>query len=184
MEKEIINTDIEKLKYPVGKFIKPDIFTKQQISDWITIIEQLPSKLRKEVEHLSDEQLDTPYRPDGWTVRQVVHHLGDSHMNSYLRFHWTLTEDKPTIKPYFEDRWAELPDTKFAPIEMSLNLIAALHFRWVYSLKLMNENDFNKIYIHPEYGKEFDLKTALGSYAWHCDHHLAHITELKKRMGW
>ncbi|MGD1045503.1 MAG: YfiT family bacillithiol transferase [Bacteroidota bacterium] len=175
---------IEELKYPIGKFVKPNTFTPEILSQYIHTIELFPSKLRTEVEKLTDEQLDTPYRPDGWTIRQVVHHCADSHMNSVTRFKLALTEDKPTIKPYFEDRWAELADSKSMPIEPALKILEGLHQRWVVLLKSLTKEDLEKSFIHPEHGKELRLNATLGIYAWHCNHHLAHITSLKQLRLW
>jgi hypothetical protein len=133
---------------------------------------------------MTEAQLDTPYRDSGWTVRQVLHHVPDSHMNAYIRFKWTLTEDTPTIKPYFEERWANLEDTRVTPVDISMNMLDALHQRWVLLMKAMKDDDFKRIYIHPQYGKQFSLEGVLGLYAWHGKHHLAHITKLKERMRW
>ena len=179
----ITTTDIEQLKFPIGKFSKPDSFTKELLALFISDIESFPQKLQQEVAHLNGQQLDTPYRPEGWTIRQVVHHCADSHMNSIIRFKLALTEEQPVIKPYFEDKWAELPDYKL-PIEPSLLLLEGLHFRWTILLKSFKEADLEKKFIHPEHSKEFRLNEAIGMYAWHCNHHLAHVTELKKREGW
>jgi hypothetical protein len=175
--------DIQKLKFPIGEFSPLDGYTAEQLDSYINDIEILPSQLRKELRELNDEQLDTPYRPEGWTIRQVVHHIPDSHMNAFIRFKRTLTEDSPTISPYYEDRWAELPDAKL-PVEISLSLIEAVHKRWALLLRALKEKDFEKKYIHPEYKKTFVLSEALHMYSWHGKHHLAHITELKRRMGW
>ncbi len=175
--------DIQKLKFPIGEFSPLENYTMEQIDSYIKDIEALPLRLRKEVENLSDDRLDTPYRPDGWTIRQVVHHIPDSHMNAFIRFKLTLTEDNPVIRPYYEDRWANLSDAKM-PAEVSLNLTEAVHKRWVNILENMSLEDFEKKYMHPEYKKTFSLNEALHLYSWHCKHHLAHITELKKRMGW
>jgi hypothetical protein len=132
---------------------------------------------------MTDEQLETPYRDGGWTVRQTVHHIADSHMNSYTRFRLALTEDKPTIKPYNEKDWAELIDARTGAIELSLSLIEAMHARWVMLLRSMAPEDFRRPFIHPEYGeRRLDWNTLL--YGWHCRHHLAHITRLRERMGW
>ena len=179
----ITTTDLEQLKFPIGKFSKPDSFTKELLTLFISDIESFPQKLQQEVAHLNEQQLDTPYRPEGWTIRQVVHHCADSHMNSIIRFKLALTEEQPVIKPYLEDKWAELQDYKL-PIEPSLQLLEGLHFRWAILLKSFNEADLERKFIHPEHGKEFCLDEAIGMYAWHCNHHLAHITELKKREGW
>lgn len=166
--------EIQQLKFPVGEFTPLDNYSKENLDSYIKDIEALPSQLRKEVESLLDEKLDTRYRPDGWTVRQVVHHLPDSHMNAFIRFKLTLTEDNPTIRPYYEDRWAKLSDSKM-PVDVSLDIIDALHKRWIYLLKNMTAEDFERKYTHPEYKKVFTLKEALHMYSWHCKHHLAHI---------
>ena len=174
----------EEQKYPIGKFVKPEAFTPEILSRYIQDIELFPSRMRAEVETLTEEQLDTAYRPGGWTIRQVLHHCADSHMNSFVRFKLTLTEDTPTIKPYFEDRWAELEDSKRMPVEPSLKLLEGLHARWVVLLQSLTTEDFAKRYIHPERGKEVRLDATLGIYAWHCHHHLAHITTLKRSKQW
>lgn len=176
--------NLEALKYPVGNFAPPKDTSPAIRSQWIEDIANLPAQVRAAVVGLSDEQLETPYRPGGWTLRQVVHHLPDSHMNSYMRFRLALTEENPTIRPYEEARWAELPDAKSAPVDLSLDLLDALHKRWVVLLKAMTEADFQKTFLHPESGRTFRLATVLALYAWHSRHHLAHITETKKRMGW
>ncbi|MEK6570441.1 MAG: YfiT family bacillithiol transferase, partial [Bacteroidota bacterium] len=142
-----------------------------------------PANLRGAVRGLSDRQLDTPYRPGGWTVRQVVHHVPDSHLNAYIRFKLALTENEPTIKPYEQQLWAELPDARTGPIEMSLALLEALHKRWVLLLQSLNPSDFNRTFRHPELGL-MTLDRTLALYAWHGRHHVAHITSLRERMGW
>jgi hypothetical protein len=176
--------DIEQLKYPIGKFSRPAEISQSDISRWIAEIEALPAQVREAVRSLNDTQLDTPYRPEGWTVRQVVHHLPDSHMNSYIRFKLALTEDNPTIKPYFEERWAQLPDGKSAPINLSLALLEALHKRWVLTLRYITAEQWQRTFFHPDHKKDLRIDGVLALYAWHGKHHLAHITELKKRMGW
>lgn len=175
---------LEKLKYPIGKVNIPAEITINDISKWISIIENHPEKIRKLVKSLDDNQLDTPYRPDGWTVRQVIHHLGDSHTNSYIRFKWTLTEDKPVIKAYFEDRWAELSDSKNGSIELGLDYLKVLHAKWVYLLKELTNDDLKKYFIHPETNAEVTLAKNIGIYAWHCEHHYQHINQLLIRKGW
>jgi uncharacterized damage-inducible protein DinB len=170
-------------RYPIGKFDKAIIVTKEMRNDFIKTIESLPALLRKEVENLSQQQLDTPYRDGGWTIRQVVHHLPDSHINSYARFKLALTEDNPQIKTYVEHLWAELPDTFNTPIEVSLNLLEAVHTRWTILLRLLTDEKYASTFQHPEWGN-ISLSTTLALYAWHSKHHLAHITELKKKMGW
>jgi uncharacterized damage-inducible protein DinB len=142
----------------------------------------LPKKIRQAVSDLSEEQLDTPYRPEGWTVRQVVHHVADSHLNSYCRFKLALTEDVPTIRPYYEDRWAELADSKL-PIEDSLKILEGVHSRWVSFLNSLTDEDFQRKLNHPESG-EWTIEKFLGLYDWHSKHHTAHITSLRERNGW
>ncbi len=171
------------LRYPVGRFQSPDEITAAHRAEWLNDLEALPAKLTAAVAGLDDRQLDTPYRPGGWTVRQVVHHYADSHANSYVRFRLALTEDAPVIKPYDEQRWAELPDAKSAPISVSLTLLSALHQRWVLLLRSLDDQTFARTFIHPELG-EMRLDKTLGLYAWHCHHHVAHITNLRARQGW
>ena len=171
------------LRYPIGKYKPPASIQPKDREAWIREMEQLPANMRQAVAGLNDTQLDTPYRPGGWTVRQVVHHVPDSHLNSYTRFRLALTEDSPMIKPYEESAWAELPDAKSAPIDVSLNLLEALHQRFVRLLRSMDENAFARVFQHPEWGK-IRLDWTLGLYAWHSRHHVAHITALRQREGW
>jgi uncharacterized damage-inducible protein DinB len=171
------------LCYPIGKFEKPAFFTVENRESFIQTLEQLPQMLQDAVESLDDEQLDTPYREGGWTVRQVVHHLADSHLNSYTRFRLALTEENPTIRPYNEQKWAELDDAKHAPIFSSLGLLDGLHQRWTILLRSFSPADWKRTFFHPESGKmTLDMATAL--YAWHSSHHVAHITALRERKGW
>ncbi|MCB0730350.1 MAG: putative metal-dependent hydrolase [Ignavibacteriae bacterium] len=176
--------DIEKLKYPIGKFQKPVEFTDEKISEFINVLETLPRNIKLQVTNLTEDQLDTQYRPNGWTIRQVVNHIADSHMNSLIRFKLALTEKNPTIKPYFEDRWAELIDSKNIPINSAVKMIEGIHERWVVLLKSFTQNDWERTFYHPESKREISLKENLAIYAWHSLHHLAHITELKKRNSW
>lgn len=170
-------------RYPIGKFDKNIIVTPETRKDFINTIETLPGKLRKEVETLSQIQLDTPYRDGGWTLRQVVHHLPDSHLNAYVRFKLALTEDNPQIKTYEEHLWAELPDTFNTPTEVSLQLLHSVHTRWVFLLNALSDKQFERTFQHPDWGN-ITLSRTLALYAWHSKHHLAHITELKKKMSW
>ncbi|MCK0132542.1 putative metal-dependent hydrolase [Flavobacteriaceae bacterium F08102] len=171
-------------KYPIGKVTIPKPITSSHIREWISVLEDFPDQLVKLVIDFSEKQLDTPYRPEGWTVRQVVHHLSDSHFNAYIRFKMALTEVKPIIKPYYEDRWAALRDSKKAPIELSLNTLSSLHAKWVYFLKELSANELQHTFIHPTTHKETSLAETIGYYAWHCVHHYAHINNLKTRMKW
>ncbi len=177
-------TEPDKLQYPIGRFVKPDIVTQELIAKYISIISEFPDKLKHEVAYLSNEQLDTVYRPQGWTIRQVIHHCADSHINSFTRFKLALTEERPTIKPYCGDKWAELADSKAMPVEASLILLEGLHYRWTYLLNSLTNIELDREFIHPEYNKTIKLKDNIAMYAWHCEHHLAHITELKKSRNW
>ena len=171
------------LRYPVGPFEFAGTLSNGERQTLIDQIAATPEKMRTAVGGLSDEQLNTPYRPEGWTVRQVVHHVPESHMNSYVRFKLAITEEEPTIKPYFEDRWAQLDDAQQAPIELSLNLLDGLHERWVWFLRTLKDADFQRTFRHPELGT-VSLDKNIALYAWHGRHHVAHITSLRERMGW
>jgi hypothetical protein len=151
-------------------------------AQWIEVIASAPSRYRAAVEGLSAAELDTAYRPEGWTIRQVVHHVADSHMNSYIRFKVALTEDQPAIRPYFEDRWGELPDAKGGDVELSLALIDALHARWVVMLRGLNVVDLQRTFYHPESKEVVQLDLNIGIYAWHSEHHLAHIALAKAKF--
>jgi DinB superfamily len=175
---------LEELRYPIGQFGYRGLQTAEQRRGCIERIDAAPRLVRRAVEGLSDPQLDTPYRDGGWTVRQVVHHLPDSHLNAYARFRLAITEPTPTIRPYLEHRWAELPDARTAPAELSLSLLEALHRRWVLLLRSFGSAEWELRYMHPEHGREWTLDEALAMYAWHGEHHTAHITGLRTRMGW
>jgi hypothetical protein len=174
---------MEDLRYPIGRWKPEDNVSDELRNAWILDIASCPKHLRQAVAGLNVEQLDTPYRPEGWTVRQVTHHVPDSHLNAYVRFKLALTEEKPTIKPYDEARWAELPDSR-TPIEVSLDLLDSLHERWLRLLGSMTADQYRRSFIHPEHGREMRLDNVLGLYSWHSRHHVAHITSLRKRMGW
>jgi hypothetical protein len=180
MEEKIVND----LRYPIGKFAFEAPSTDDQRRGWIDDIAGLPALVRGAVNGLDDARLDTTYRPGGWTVRQVVHHLPDSHLNSYLRFRKALTEDTPTISPYDEAAWAELADARTAPVASSLALLEGLHARWVVLLRSLEPQDFVRAFAHPESGREVALERNLALYSWHGKHHLAHITRLKERLAW
>lgn len=171
------------LRYPIGRFERPAQVTAAERAEFIRQIAALPGQLRSAVAGLRPEQLDTRYRPEGWTVRQVVHHLADSHMNAYIRMKLALTEDEPAVKTYPEDVWAELSEARTAPVEVSLDLVESLHRRAVLMLDQMTDAQFGRAFRHPEWGAiRLDVNTAL--YAWHGRHHVAHITSLRQRMGW
>lgn len=171
------------LRYPIGKFKWSSQTTDEQRRSFIDEIEAAPARLRDAVTGLSERQLDTAYRPGGWTVRQVAHHLPDSHMNAYVRFKLALTEENPTIKPYEEARWAELTDGRIAPVEVSLALLESLHHRWVMLLRSLTPGEWLRTFKHPELGA-MTLDKTVALYAWHGRHHVAHITSLRARNGW
>ena len=174
---------VEDLSYPIGKFVYAGALTREQRLAALDAIERTPSNMREALSGLSPEQLDTPYRPGGWTVRQLAHHVPDSHMNAYLRTKWALTEDQPAIKGYEEKLWAELPDTRLTPIETSLTLLEAVHRRWNHLLRAMSDSDYARTFRHPEHGvRTVDWMVAL--YAWHGPHHVAHVTSLRQRNRW
>ena len=177
-------SDLEKLRYPIGKFEFHSAASSSEVKEWIKEIEQLPAVLKKSLKGLNEKQLNTPYREGGWTIRQVVHHIADSHMNAYIRFKLALTEDKPTIKPYLEKLWAEMDDSTNLPIEVSLSILEPLHVRMVYILKKIKGNEFDRTVYHPESKREMSIKFLMHLYSWHGNHHCAHITSLRKRNKW
>jgi len=170
-------------RYPIGEFSFNGKLSEQEKTKHLDHIEQTPARLRAAVQGLSEKQLDTPYRDGGWTVRQVVHHVPDSHMNAYVRFKLALTEQEPTIRPYMEKPWAELPDGKSAPIELSLALLESLHKRWMLTLRNIKPDEWKRTFRHPEIGT-LNLEKTLALYSWHGRHHVAHVTSLREKMGW
>jgi len=174
----------EDLRYPIGKYA-PQPYSEKQFNDWLIDIKNLPQHLENAVLNLDAAQLDTPYREGGWMIKQVVHHVADSHMNAYIRFKLGITEENPTIRPYDEVAWAELKDSLEQPINISLTLLHALHSRWQYILKDLTEEQLTqRTVFHPEHKKEMTLWFLLGMYAWHSRHHVAHVTSLRERMKW
>lgn len=171
------------LQYPVGKFERQANYTALEIQESIEVLEKLPQQMRTSVAGLSAEQLETPYREGGWSLLQVVHHVPDSHINSFVRFKLALTEENPTIKPYDEAAWAELSDSRDTPIETSLDLLESLHARWVIVLRSIKPEQWKRTFNHPQNGS-MTLEHALALYAWHSRHHLGHITQTRARMGW
>jgi len=170
-------------RYPIGKFHYDGAPDEEQRKKLIAEIAEAPAALRSAIQGLSPQQLEMPYREGGWTVRQLAHHVPDSHMNAYIRFKLTLTEDDPTIKPYLEDRWAKLSESESTPVEVSVSLLDALHQRWVRLLRSLQPEDWKRTFRHPELGA-MPLEKNLALYAWHGRHHVSHVTELRKRMGW
>ena len=175
--------DLEHLKYPIGSFTKPDNIDSILIAKWISDIEKLPHAMEALVKGLSVEALNYQYRPDGWTIKQVVHHCADSHMNAVIRFKSALTEDSPTICPYFEDRWATLIDGNDNDVTNSLSILKGLHAKWGKLLQNIPEKELSRDYVHPEHGKHFRLDEALGMYVWHGNHHLRHILQALEFKG-
>lgn len=174
---------VEDLRFPIGKMVLPERFDAAWRAQAIQIIADTPTQLAQAVAGLTDEQIETPYRPDGWTVRQLVHHVADSHINAYVRFKLALTEHEPAVRNYDEAAWAELEDTRRVPIEVSLELLDALHARWVALLQAMHDADFQRTLVHPKHGVR-TLDQMLATYAWHGPHHVAHVTRLVERSGW
>ncbi|MEP7320523.1 MAG: YfiT family bacillithiol transferase [Saprospiraceae bacterium] len=169
------SVDLDSLRFPVGKFTKPDLVIPEQIKVWIQEIKDLPGLLKIELSDLSLTDYDKTYRPGGWNIRQVIHHLADSHMNSFIRFKLALTEEKPIIKPYLEDRWSAMPDETMLQPQVSLDILSGLHARWGFMLDHMADTDFQKGFIHPEKNRFITLEETTALYAWHCRHHLTHI---------
>ena len=172
------------LRYPIGKAQIPTNISAEQRQTWINYLAKYPNLLSELVQNLNEKQLDSPYREGGWTVRQVCHHLVDSHTNSYVRYKWTLTEEQPMIKAYYEAQWAELEDSRKAPLELALTSLKALHDKWVYLLRHMTEAQWQRAFRHPESGNLVRLDENLGIYVWHSKHHYAHIEGLLERSGW
>ncbi|MBA4198538.1 MAG: metal-dependent hydrolase [Chitinophaga sp.] len=170
-------------RYPIGKY-EPQPYSEEQRDKWLLDIKLLPQAIEYAVQNLDEHQLNTPYRDGGWTVKQLVHHVADSHMNAYIRFKLGLTEDNPTIKPYEEKKWAALPDNDLVPINISITLLHALHQRWYATIKDLTEEDYKRNVVHPEHGRQMSLWFLLGMYAWHSKHHTAHIVSLRERNNW
>lgn len=174
---------MEDLRYPIGKY-QPQPFSPELLEQWFIDIQFLPQHLENAVQNLDEAQLETPYREGGWTLKQVVHHVADSHMNAYTRFKLALTEDNPVIKPYLEAEWAKLADTEQTPVNVSLTLLHALHLRWIVLLRSITPEQWERTVVHPEHQRQMTLWFLLGMYAWHGRHHTAHITALRERMNW
>jgi hypothetical protein len=172
------------IRYPIGKFIKPETFVQEDLKNWIDDIKSLPKWLREATDGLSEEQLNTPYREGGWTIAQVVHHLADVNMNAFIRTKLILTEDVPTVKPFDENAWAETIEAHLYPIEASLKLLEGLHERWAALLESLETKEFQRKLYHPAMDKTLDLYTCVAMYAWHGKHHVAHIKNLRAQKGW
>lgn len=175
--------DNELLKYPVGKYTPPRPIEKEHLEKWRNVLEKFPEKLTDEVSDLTDKELLWRYRPEGWTIRQVVHHCADSHMNAFIRFKLALTEKEPAILPYNQQAWASLADVSKAPVSESLIILQGLHQRWRCLLENMSADDFKRTYRHPEFNQVFSLDQVTGMYAWHCSHHLAHVKQAIHYQG-
>jgi hypothetical protein len=176
--------NLEDLKYPIGRYQKPETFTPESTEEWIATLRALPSWMDACIENLDASQLQVPYRPGGWNIQQVVHHLADSHMNAYIRLKLALTEDNPTVKPYEESAWAELIDTAMTPVNVSVTLLHALHRRMVTLLQYMQPSDWERTYYHPEHKRNFPIWEVVALYDWHSRHHTAQIQQLRERMNW
>lgn len=175
---------LEHLQYPIGRLEVPSTYTPQQLQEWVAVLEALPSWLDICIENLDEPQLHTPYRPGGWTIQQVIHHIADSHMNAYIRLKLALTENNPIIKPYAESLWAELEDVKTVPVNISVTLLHALHRRWAAQLRNMPHAAWARTYHHPEQNKDISIWQMTAMYAWHSRHHMEHIRGLRERMNW
>jgi len=182
--KAMSDTDLELLSYPTGRFRLPETYDPELIRQWIQRLAVSPQWYDAAIENLDEAQLQTPYRPGGWTIVQVVHHVADSHMNAYIRFKWALTEDNPVIKPYLENEWAVLPDVEAVPVNVSVTLLHALHRRWVALLENLSEQDWKRSLYHPQQERSLELWQLLAQYAWHTRHHFEHIFRLRERMNW
>ena len=174
--------DLYQLRYPIGEFEKPDSITSNHIDEWIRTIEDFPKRVKAITDGLSEEELNYQYRPDGWTIKQVVHHCADSHMNSIIRFKLALTEDSPTIRPYFEDRWAKLTDYDH-DIQLAMTILEGVHAKLGIVLRAIDSDQLKREFIHPEHGKRFSIEETMGVYAWHSNHHFAHIEQALKHKG-
>ncbi len=177
-----MDPSIDHLRYPIGTFTAPESCSSAQLDAWISVIEEFPNRLSMMVDELTAAELSWKYRPNGWSILQVIHHCADSHLNAFVRFKLALTEENPIIKPYDEARWAELADSKLSP-DLSLTLLNAVHTKWVVLLRSLDDKDFDRTYFHPEHQTSFTLREVAGSYAWHCNHHIAHIQQALNAKG-
>jgi len=180
----VMEHTLEQLRYPIGKFQKPEEFSDAGKKEWIVVLDALPKWLDALIENLDEIQLQTPYRPGGWTIVQTIHHIADSHMNAYVRLKMALTEDNPAIRPYKQALWAELPDVQSVPVNVSITLLHAMHRRWTSVLRGMAAEDWDRTYYHPEQERNVPLWEMTAMYAWHSKHHMEHIRGLRERMNW
>lgn len=177
------NQELQALKYPIGGLSFPKEISTAMMQEWIDNIASFPNQIKTAIEGLNEAELNWIYRPDGWTIKQVIHHCADSHMNAFIRFKLALTEEIPTIKPYLEASWAQLADTTEVEVDHSVRLLEALHYRWAVLLKSMTEEDFQRKFHHPELKRDLRLQSNLCLYSWHCQHHLAHVKQAKAHKG-
>lgn len=183
MQEPISQEALYQLKFPIGEFVFVEEQATANLNQWINTIAQFPTALKQLTRELTGEQKNWIYRPEGWNIKQVVHHCADSHMNSLIRFKLSLTEDAPQIRPYYEDRWALLVDGQEEDLEDSFLLLTGLHNKWTTLLNALSASDLERVYVHPEHGRQFSLKEAIALYAWHCRHHLAHIQQAIQSAG-
>ncbi|GEN70732.1 YfiT family bacillithiol transferase [Chryseobacterium lathyri] len=176
--------DLEQKKFPIGQFQQSENICDTKLDEHIKVIKNFPARLKDLIENFTDEQLDTPYREGGWMVRQLINHIADSHINSFIRFKLALTEDNPVIKPYDEAKWAELQDSANMPVKPAMRMIKGTHQRWTVLLNTLTNKQFERTFRHPEQNKDYDLRHYLAFYVWHCNHHFAHIENLKREKGW
>ncbi len=175
---------LEQLKYPIGRFVPQTEYTAEDLKEWINTLKAIPGWMDACIENMDEFQLKTPYRPGGWTVQQVVHHMADSHMNAFIRLKLALTEDNPVVKPYSEQRWAELIDSDIVPVNISVTMLHTIHIKMVAIMNNMQPEDWNKTFYHPEHQRSITLWQLAALYAWHSRHHAAHITTLRDKNGW
>lgn len=175
--------NLEKLKFPIGLFNPPTQITQDNLNRWISDFESFPQALEQMVSTLSQEQLEWKYRPNGWSIKQVIHHCADSHMNSLIRFKLALTEENPTIRPYYEDRWANLLDSQSSDTESALHILKGVHTKLTILFKSFSENELNRTFLHPEHNKVFTIAYNIGNYAWHSNHHFAHVEQAIEAKG-
>jgi hypothetical protein len=179
-----MDTSLEELKYPIGRYERPDHYTPELLQEWIAILRALPSWMDVCIENLDAAQLRVPYREGGWNTQQVIHHVADSHTNAYIRIRLALTEDNPTVKPYDENAWALLPDVDTVPVNVSITLLHAMHRRLVALMEVLTPAQWERTYYHPQYQRNFAVWEMASLYAWHSRHHTGHIQQLRLRMGW